>query len=253
MSSNTGTRKLYEQVSDSLADAIGRGAYRPGLRLPTERELAEEFAVSRPTIREAMLALQLRGLVEARHGSGIYVLEQPMAVPKPSHEENIGAFELLEARALIEGETAALAATVITDPQLEELGGILEQMAQENEGDQKGEEADRRFHLAIAAATGNPALSSVVENLWDLRYRAPACHETLSRARRKGMKPRLDTHRAVYDALSVRDPQAARTAMRRHLEAVIDEIVATAEVEAVERAREAATAQRSEITRRRAI
>lgn len=253
MSKTTGGgQKLYEHVAASIAEAIGRGAYPPGARLPAERDLAEEFGVSRPTVREAMLALQIRGLVEPRHGSGAYVVDAPAGAP-PTAGPDIGAFELIEARALIEGEAAALAATVITDAELGELELILQQMGQENQGDHKGEEADRRFHLAIAAATRNTALAGVVEGLWDLRYHSPACHDTLSRARRVGVRPRVDEHRAVLDALKAHDPQAARKAMRAHLEQVINQLVAAAEVEAVEAARSEAAAKRSEYERRRSI
>src|SRR4051794_27437335 len=110
-------RKLYQQVAAAIAEGITAGRYRRGGRLPSERDLAEEFKVSRPTIREAMLALEIRGMVEARHGSGVYVTEGA-ADQAPAPELDIGAFELTEARVLFEGEAAALAATTITDEQL---------------------------------------------------------------------------------------------------------------------------------------
>lgn len=252
MKSTVDNRKLYQQVAASIEDAIARGVYPPGGRLPSERDLAEDFGVSRPTIREAMLALEIRGMLEARHGSGVYVVDAPNAETGGPDLE-IGAFELLEARALIEGEAAALAATAISDEELERLELILQDMAEENEGDHKGEEADRRFHMAIAEATRNAALVSVVESLWDLRYRAPLCHEVLSRARRGGVRPRTEEHRAILDGLKLRDPVAARKAMRDHLERVIDQILAASESEAVELARQAVAAKRNEFARRRSI
>src|SRR3954464_8439555 len=114
MSTTTGKKKLYQAVVESIVQSIRAGTFKHGQRLPSERDLAEEFGVSRPTIREAMLALEIRGMVEARHGSGVYVTDNPpdqQAAP----ELDIGAFELTEARALFEGEAAALAATIITD------------------------------------------------------------------------------------------------------------------------------------------
>ena len=122
------TRKLYRQVADSVTTSIKSGDYRPGARLPSERDLAGAFKVSRPTIREAMIALEIRGLVEARHGSGIYVTEHPPA-QIGADDLDIGAFELTEARRLFEGEAAALAATIITEEQLAELEAILEEAA----------------------------------------------------------------------------------------------------------------------------
>ena len=246
------TRKLYQQVASAIADAISAGRYRPGQRLASERDLAEEFGVSRPTIREAMLALEIRGMVEARHGSGVYVTDNPPD-PAGAPELDIGAFELTEARALFEGETAALAATTITDEELEELEGILAEMVEENAAASRGEQADRRFHVAIAQATRNAAIVSVIETLWDARYRSPLCRHMLDKARAVGVKPRIDEHRRLLDALRARDPQDARQAMREHLQRVIEGLLAATEMEAVERARVEVAAKRSEYARRRVI
>ena len=246
------TRKLYQQVAAAIGDGIASGRYPLGQRLPSERDLAEEFGVSRPTIREAMLALEIRGMVEARHGSGVYVTDNPpdqQAAP----ELDIGAFELTEARALFEGEAAALAATIITDEELDRLEEILAEMVEENAGDAKGEQADRRFHVAIAEATRNAAIVSVIENLWDARYRSPLCRHMLDKARAVGVKPRIDEHRRLLDALRTRDPQQARKAMREHLERVIEGLLAATELEAVERARTEIAAKRTEYARRRVV
>lgn len=244
-------RKLYQQVATALEEAIAGGRYKPGDRLPAERELAEEFRVSRPTVREAMLALEIRGFVEARHGSGIYVKANPD--PAAPNELDIGAFELTEARLLFEGEAAALAAATISDEELAALETALAEMAQENEGEYKGEQADRRFHVGIAQATRNSAIVSVVETLWDLRFRSPLCRHMLKRAREVGVKPRIDEHRLLLDALAARDPQAARKAMREHLERVIEAILEATELEEVERVRGEVAARRTEYARRRAV
>ena len=124
--STADSRKLYQHVAAAIAEDIARGVYAPGGRLPSERELGERFSVSRPTIREAMLALEIRGMVEARHGSGIYVADNPRA-ERSAPELDIGAFELTEARALFEGEAAALAATVITEQELDRLEELLKE------------------------------------------------------------------------------------------------------------------------------
>lgn len=244
-------RKLYQHVATSLEEAIVSGRLKPGDRLPAERDLAEEFKVSRPTVREAMLALEIRGFVEVRHGSGVYVCEN--AGPAGPGELDIGAFELTEARLLFEGEAAALAATTITDAELVELEATLAEMAAENEREYEGETADRRFHVGIAEATRNSAIVSVVETLWDIRYRSPLCRHMLRRARDVGVKPRIDEHRALLDALAARNPQQARRAMREHLERVIEAILEATELEAVERVRDEAAARRDAFTRRRAV
>lgn len=245
-------RKLYQQVAGAIAEAIRDGVHKPGQRLPSERDLAEDYKVSRPTVREAMIALEIQGLVEARHGSGVYVTDAPR--PQASAPElDIGAFELTEARRLIEGEVAALAAATITDDELVELAAIMDDMVVENDQDVRGEGADRRFHVAIARASRNSALVNVVETLWDQRYKSPLCRAMLERARQVGVRPRIDDHQEILLALQARDPAAARNAMREHLGRVIDNLLTATEIDALERARSEVAARRVELARRSAI
>ena len=246
------TRKLYRQVADSIMGSIKSGDFKPGSRLPSERDLAASFKVSRPTIREAMIALEILGLVESRHGSGIYITDHP-PVQMGADDLDIGAFELTEARRLFEGEAAALAATIITDEQLDEIEAIIADMVKENNRKQTGELADRRFHVAIAQATRNTAITTVIENLWDIRYKSPLCRAMLERARSVGVQPRISEHRRILAALRKRDPQAARTAMRDHLERVIDGLLVATESEAVDSARKKAVSKRNEYSRRLSI
>src|SRR6266481_9211298 len=126
--------RLYKRVADELRAAILSGRYAPGRRLPAERELGEMFRVSRPTVREAVIALELQGLVEVRVGAGVFVLE-PSTLDRTrgmGPELTIGPFELMEARKIIESETAALAASLIDDEQLDRLERIIDSMAEEN-------------------------------------------------------------------------------------------------------------------------
>ena len=250
MSASPDTRKLYQQVASTIMESITSGKYKSGERLPSERDLAAAFKVSRPTIREAMIALEIRGLAEVRHGSGIYVADHP-----PAHEGSgdldIGAFELTEARRLFEGEAAALAATTITDECLEELKQIVAEMADENARKETDWTADRRFHIAIARATRNTAIASVIENLLDMRYKSPLCVYMLERARRVGVQPRVSEHRRILVALRKRDPRAARNAMRDHLARVIEDLLAATEPDALDGAR--STKKRDDYIRRLAI
>jgi GntR family hexuronate regulon transcriptional repressor len=252
MAATPDTRKLYQQVASNIMASIMGGRYKPGERLPSERDLAVQFKVSRPTIREAMIALEIRGLAESRHGSGIYITDQP-AAQVAAGDLDIGAFELTEARRLFEGEAAALAATSITEEQLEEMEAIIAEMVNENERRQKGEIADRRFHVAIARATRNTAITSVVENLWDMRYKSPLCAYMLERARRVGVQPRIGEHRKILAALRKHDPKGARKAMREHLARVMDGLLAATESDAIEGARTKAEKKRHEYTRRLAV
>jgi GntR family transcriptional repressor for pyruvate dehydrogenase complex len=252
MSTTPDTRKLYRQVADSILAQIKSGEYEPGARLPSERDLAANFKVSRPTIREAMIALEILGWVDSRHGSGIYVTEH-LPEQVRADDLDIGAFELTEARRLFEGEAAALAATTITDAELAELVAILRDMIRENKRREPGEMADRRFHVAIARATRNTAITTVVENLWDIRYRSPLCRHMLERARSVGVQPRIGEHRHILAALRKRNPKEARKAMRDHLARVIDGLLKATETEAVDGAKKKAVSRRNEYTRRLAV
>lgn len=251
--STADVRKLYQQVATSVAARIDAGIYPRGSRLASERDLAEEFGVSRPTVREAMIALEIRGLVDARPGSGIYVTEAAPATG-PGPELDIGAFELTEARRLFEGEACALAASIISDAELVELETVLGQMVDENEyAASMGEQADRRFHVTIARATQNTAIVMVVENLWDLRYRSPLCAAMLGRAREVGVRPLIEDHREILDALRDRDPELARQAMRAHLSRVIEDLLTATELDAMARTRSDVERRRLEVARRSAI
>jgi GntR family transcriptional repressor for pyruvate dehydrogenase complex len=246
------TRKLYRQVADAILTLIQSGEYKPGARLPSERDLATVFKVSRPTVREAMIALEILGWVDSRHGSGIYIAEQPPAL-SGADDLDIGAFELTEARRLFEGEAAALAATTITEDELVELEAIVSEMVKENKRREPGELADRRFHVAIARSTRNTAITTVVENLWDMRYKSPLCRHMLERARSVGVQPRIGEHRRILAALRKRDPKAARKAMRDHLARVIDGLLEATETEAVDDVRKKAGSRRDEYSRRLAV
>ena len=252
MTSSSDTRKLYQQVASTIMASISAGKYRPGDRLPSERDLAIAYKVSRPTIREAMIALEIRGLAEVRHGSGIYVTDHPPA-QAGGGDLDIGAFELTEARRLFEGEAAALAATTITDECLAELQGIITQMMEENARDGQDWSADRRFHVAIARATRNSAIAQVIENLLDMRHNSPLCAYMLERARRVGMQPRVSEHRRILVALSKRDPKAARNAMRDHLARVIEDVLAATEPDALAGTSAKSVKKRNDYIRRLAI
>lgn len=238
------TQRLYERIAQKLASSIARGEYKVGQRLPSERELAQNFSVSRPTIREAIIALELDHLVEVRVGSGVYVTNTEPPGGKAGATD-IGPFELLEARRSIEGEVCALAATRIDDAQLAELAALVDEMRTENEHDvMLSEDADRRFHEVIAAATQNSGMIAVVKMLWDARTRSPQSRSLSAKVRATGVKPRIDEHTAILKALKQRDAEGAREAMRDHLTRVIDALLKATEVQELERARRQIAEQR---------
>jgi DNA-binding FadR family transcriptional regulator len=230
------TKRLYKFVADDLITKIDSGVYSTGDRLPAERELATQYNVSRPTIREAVIALEIAERVEVRKGSGVYVTETSK-LKNQSLDMDVGPFELTEARMMIEGEAAGLAATLITDEEISELANIIERMQQENEDNSGQESADKEFHMLIAAATRNSAIHSIIEDLWNLREKSELTQRIYKIARTLGVKPRIQEHWDIYAALKKHDPQEARQAMRSHLSRVIDNMFEVTEIEAVEAAK----------------
>lgn len=229
------SRRRYERIAEELRADIASGTYAVGQRLPSERDLALRFKVSRPSVREATIALELDGLVEVRYGSGVHVVA---TVPTNGVAgiTDFGPFELLEARRALEGETCALAAQRMTHEQLAELTVLVAEMRTENEHDvAQSEDADRRFHELIAEATGNSALLAAVKTLWTARQRSPQYKLLSHKVRAKGVKPRIDEHNRIVAALKRKDADGARTAMRDHLARVIDELLKATEAEAHER------------------
>ena len=234
-SPTSNTDRLYQTVARTLIADLSSGKYAIGDRLPAERELSVEHDVSRPTVREAIIALEVQGLVEVRVGSGAYVKRLPGKEEVPGF--NITAFELTEARLLIEGEAAALAATQIADEELKALEKLVRAIAAENLSKGGTEQADRAFHLSIAMATRNAAIVNVIEELWNLRANSPESALLHEKARTANIKPVVDEHRAIVDALWKRDPVAAREAMRSHLSAVLDSLLFATEDQAISAAR----------------
>ncbi len=235
--------RLYERVASDLAAKIAADTYPVGQRLPSERELAQSYSVSRPTVREAIFALELDGQVEVRTGSGVYVIAR---APRSGHAgvTDIGPFELLEARRAIEGEAAFLAATRISDTELAEIERHLTNIVRSPNDVAASEEADRQLHLAIARATGNSAMYATVEMLWLARARSPQYRLLSNKAHGAGVGPRSDEHALIVEALRVRDPDAAREAMRSHLTRVLESLLEATEVHELEQARARLDAQR---------
>ena len=154
-------RRLYRQIADQIRRLIRSGEYGPGARLPPERDLARQLRVSRPSVREALIALEVEGLVEVRIGSGIYVRGSASPAGAPA-DAAAGPFELLRARYVIEAECAALAAKSARPPQIAALEASLDDMTRELADGQRPLVADRAFHLRVAEATGNGALVEVI-------------------------------------------------------------------------------------------
>ncbi|WP_420346739.1 FadR/GntR family transcriptional regulator [Pelagibius sp.] len=236
------TKRLFQQVFEQLAKLIAAGEFPKGERLPAERDLARQLGVSRATVREAMIALELSGLVEVRVGSGIFVVATERQGTRPAASEpggadpvpelGLGPFELIEARRLIEGQVAYLAAQQIQNSDFAALEASLSLMAEEHRSGFQTENGDRSFHVAIARATRNNALIKMVELLWDLREASPLWAKLHERVRAAQVRPAsLDDHMRVLDALRAGDPMRARETMDAHLRRVADDLLRISEAE----------------------
>lgn len=236
-------KRLYRSVLNKMQQLINEGEYPPGGRLPPERELAERFGVSRPTIREAIVALEALDRVKVKTGSGAYVLDTRSG--RNGVKLATSPFELTEARALIEGEAAALAATMITDAQLEELEKALQEMADESvDGKLISEIADEKFHHIISAATQNNMLASVIDDLWFMRDHSPAIRKAYQAVCETDGRVRVKEHQEIYNALRRRDAAAARKAMHAHFSRLLHKLIAANESEQIEDAKRSALESR---------
>lgn len=215
--------RLYRIIADQIAGRIRAGDFPRGGRLPSERELAEQLQVSRASIREALIALEIEGHVEVRVGSGVFVttLTEGAALTQAATtahaaagHEDIGPFDLLEARMLIEPECAALAAQQATPAQ---IATIRDTHAAMSLTDSPGKH-DRDFHSAIASACGNAALASAVAHLWNLTQTS----SLYTRMQDYFVTTRVwaaahAEHQRILAAIMARDPIRARHAMHTHL------------------------------------
>jgi len=215
------SRRLYRQIADQLRKLIAAGEFPAGERLPAERDLAAQLRVSRPSVREALIALEVEGLIEIRGGSGVYVRSGSRASRSPARrapDNEWGPLELIRARALIEREVAAQAARLATRRQIESIERSLQSMEDQAQRGKAPLEGDRAFHVAVAEACGNSVLVELVQRFWDARngrlFRQLGNHFESARS----WQAAIEEHRAVLLAIRKRDVGAARKAMQHHMD-----------------------------------
>lgn len=220
----TAPTRLYQEVGLTLQQRITDDVYRIGSRLPPERDIAEEMDVSRSVVREAIIMLELQGLIEVRKGSGAYVTAKPSTdKPRATTRANsdVGPFELLQARQAVESQIASFAAMNITKNDISRLRGALDMERKHlNEGctDYDGDEL---FHLTIAEASQNSVMSDIVRELWQRRDESPMWQQLHARISNSSYRTAwLGDHEKILLALQKRDPEGAREAMWQHLENV---------------------------------
>nr|WP_315427954.1 FadR/GntR family transcriptional regulator [uncultured Albidiferax sp.] len=213
------TRRLYQQIADQIRAFIQKGTYPPGTRLPPERDLAQQLGVSRPSVREALIALEIDGSVEVRMGAGVYVCAPSGRASQATAAMGESPSELMQARALLEGSVAMQVCALATAETLAPLRQALEDMRSAVAQQRPPLAHDRQFHLAIAALTGNAVLVRLVGELFDERHSPISAQLREHSESSLTWAEALHEHEAILQALERRDVLEAQTAMRAHLKA----------------------------------
>lgn len=228
-------QRLYKSIAKNLKTLIKQGELNIGEALPSERELAKQLNVSRATIREAIIALEVLGWVEVRLGSGVYIKPSPNErsihfswhhdaeiAPYLNEPEEVSPFSLLQTRLLIEPETAALTAANRTNEQLNKIKQAYLMNVQDNLQHSTSHIGDRLFHIRIAEFSGNDGYAMVIRELLGHQY--GQMFSTLQRLYTpKDMPMRSQQeHLAILIAIEKGDTEAAKSAMHSHLSHVID-------------------------------
>lgn len=209
---------LYEGVLERIREYVEEAGLRAGSRLPSERDLANWLHASRSTVKQALVVLEVQGLVETRHGGGTFLLRDDLVVESMTtlldRRERLP--HVLEARQAIENTLAALAARRRSEADLAAMTAALENMAAAVSSGSDPSPGDKQFHEAVAAAAGNPLLTRF------LREIAPEVGESRAESLRQRDRPpqSLQQHREILDAIRRGDPGAASAAMTRHLASV---------------------------------
>jgi DNA-binding FadR family transcriptional regulator len=239
------TLRSYARVSTLLKERIAAGEFEIGARLPPERELTIFYDVSRPTIREALIALEIEGVVTVRPGSGVYVISKHSRLGITS-ELDIDLLEVLQARRVMQSEACALAATQINAAQLNYIVSYVEDMRRSDAIDDivGFEYSDRHFHLSIAEAGGNVAVTIAIATLLNVRTHTTQNGMLTSRLRVLANANDFSLYNAIVEALESGNRDKARIEMRNHYSTIIDAILDDMEFQAIDNARDRIKVQR---------
>lgn len=219
---------MYQQVAEDLALRIREGDLKSQFALPSENDLARDYGVSRNVMREALVALEIMGLVTVRAGAGAFVNEAarnqlPVSLSGIAEAAGPSPLAILSARKAIEGEIAAIAASVATDADLAHLTSII---AAFEDGGQEGLGPSGwpgSFHIGLAQATHNPVFVAVMKGIWQA-VEGPMFEGLRSHVELRALHSRLETRKAILKRIQARDSDGARRAMHRHLDMVIKDL-----------------------------
>lgn len=220
------TERLYRQISSLISAAIARGEFAPGTLLPPERELARQLNVSRSSVREALIALEVTGWVEIRSGNGVQVAN-PLPGKPTEPVDTFSLRDLIKARQAFEAMTAELAARHGTAQQRQELLEVAHQLVQHQVNDDEFLRHDKRFHLLISEMTGNDLLREMMEQLWNRRKSQRFVRLENHFADRDFPQALNHDHQLIANAIAQQNPQLARDSMALHLQRVYDHLFDT--------------------------
>lgn len=218
-------KRLYRQIAEQLRSLITAGEWAVATRLPAERDLARQLGVSRPSVREALIAMEVEGWVEVRTGSGVYVLDRSghASHAHPSRNTVIspdewGPLELIRARRVVEGEVAAMAASQAKRKHISAMAKALASMKADADRGILPLEGDRAFHTAVVESCANVVLIETVQRFWDSRRgplfeRLGGHFETV-----ESWRSAIEEHEAILEAIRRHDAVAARLAMHAHMD-----------------------------------
>ena len=209
-------RRLYQQVADRIRELIQRGDFQPSTRLPAERELAQVLGVSRPSLREALIALEIDGSVEIRMGSGIYVSAGQQPGP-PARSLGESPSEIMQARIAVEGTVAVMACVRMTPDTLGALRELLGNMRATIDAGRVPLEQDREFHVLLASQAGNSVLTRLVGELFDGRQGIILAKLSTKFENSDTWRTALTEHEAILSALDAADALRAEAAIRTRL------------------------------------
>ena len=222
--------RIHEEVVTQIHELIRQGRFKAGDQLPSERELAETFKVSRTSVREALRTLETKGLIVSRTGMGNFIADLPIEslvapLAKLLIEEKAALADIFELRKLIEPHIAALAAERATNRDIERMKGILEKQSRAVSRGETGVSADAELHFAIGQATQNQALEKLVSGLMEI----------LSHSREESLQPpdrrraSIESHRKILTAIEQHDKAKAEEAMFHHIEQVEENVLSSRE------------------------
>ncbi len=214
---NTAEQKPYQKIADQLRAYIAQGDFSAGSRLPPERDLTQLLGVSRPSLREALVALEIEGAVEIKMGSGVYVRKPPTAAQPTRLPLGESPSELMQARALIEGESVVLACLHGKKSDHRYLQACIDAMRASIAQGQAPLEDDRKFHQRLAKMSGNGALVRIITTLFDERHTPLSAHLSKHAENRLTWEAAVSEHEAILAAVARQDVLGAQTAMRLHL------------------------------------